>query len=184
MRNPKRNVPKGNVVVAPASGKIIEVLEFTNNQVQLYKGNKRFLGLINTLTSDVAPSGTIVSIFMSPLNVHHNRSPIAGQVVSVIHSDGKFLAVNTLEAGLVNEKSEILIKSPFGNVKMIQIAGFLARRVVTHVKPGENVQTGGPVGHINLGSQVTVIVPSNMSIVVKKGDKVVSGETIIANFNS
>lgn len=184
LRNPKRTVPTGNVVVAPASGKIIEILEFHDNQVQLYKGNNRFLGLINTLTSDVAPSGTIVSIFMSPVDVHHNRAPIAGEIVSVVHSDGQFLAVNTLEAGLVNEKSEILIKSPYGNVKMIQIAGFLARRVVTHVKPGDKIQTGGPVGLINLGSQVTVILPSNMSVVAKKGDKVISGESIIANFNS
>ncbi|MCX6728126.1 MAG: phosphatidylserine decarboxylase [Candidatus Saccharibacteria bacterium] len=184
LRNPKRTVPKGNVVVAPASGKIIEVLEYHKNQVQLYKGNKRYLGIINTLTEDVAPSGTIISIFMSPMDVHQNRAPIAGKVVSVVHSDGKFLAVNTLEAGLVNEKSEIVIKSPYGNVKMIQIAGFLARRVVTHVKPGDTVATGGPVGLINLGSQVTVILPSNMSVVAKKGDKVVSGESIIANFNS
>ena len=121
---------------------------------------------------------------MSPMDVHHNRAPIAGQVVSVVHSDGKFLAVNTLEAGLVNEKSEIVIKSQYGYVKIIQIAGFLARRVVTHVKPGERVETGGPVGLINLGSQVTAILPSNMSVVVKKGDKVISGETIIANINS
>lgn len=183
LRNPDRQTPSGNNVIAPADGKVIEVLEYSDKQVQLFKGNQRLLGIINTLTSDVAPEGYIVSIFMSPLDVHHNRAPIDGEVQSVKHSDGKFLAVNTFEAGLVNEKSEVVIQGKI-KVKMIQIAGFLARRVITSVKPGDKVKAGNLVGLINLGSQVTVILPKSVDIKVSKGDRTVAGETILAKINS
>ncbi len=183
LRNPKRNTPKGeDNVIAPADGKVIEVLEFTESEVKLFKGNSRLLGLIKTTTKDVAKEGYIISVFMSPLDVHQNRSPIAGIVKSVKHSDGKFLAVNTFEAGLVNEKSETVIKGTI-TVKMVQIAGFLARRVVTNVHPGDKVEAGQHVGLINLGSQVTVVLPKNVTVQVHKGDRTVAGETILAKIN-
>lgn len=183
LRNPKRNTPDADDnIIAPADGKVIEVLEFTELEVKLFKGNKRLLGLIKTTTEDVATEGYIVSIFMSPLNVHHNRAPIAGTVISVKHSDGKFLAVNTFEAGLVNEKSETVIKGKI-TVKMVQIAGFLARRVVTNIHPGDKVEAGQHVGLINLGSQVTVVLPKTVTVQVHKGDRTVAGETILAKIN-
>ncbi|MDQ5886380.1 MAG: phosphatidylserine decarboxylase [Patescibacteria group bacterium] len=185
LRNPKRNIPQAeNIIVSPADGKVIAILEFKDKQVQLYKGDHRYLGLINTLTSDVSTDGYIISIFMSPMDVHHNRTPINGEVISVQHHDGKFLPVNSLEAGLVNEKSEIIIRGDTITLKMIQIAGFLARRVITHVKTGERVERGQVIGLINLGSQVTLIVPSNIQINIKQGDRVVAGETILAKINS
>jgi phosphatidylserine decarboxylase len=92
--------------------------------------------------------------------------------------------VNSLEAGLVNEKSEIVIKGEHITLKMIQIAGFLARRVITHVKPDDLVKRGQVIGLINLGSQVTLIVPDAIQINIKKGDRVVAGETILAKINS
>lgn len=183
LRNPKRNTPEGDDnVIAPADGKVIEVLEFTESEVKLFKGNSRLLGLIKTTTKDVATEGYIISVFMSPLDVHQNRAPIAGEVKSVKHSDGKFLAVNTFEAGLVNEKSETVIKGKI-TVKMIQIAGFLARRVITNVHPGDKVEAGQHVGLINLGSQVTVVLPKNVTVQVYKGDRTVAGETILAKIN-
>jgi phosphatidylserine decarboxylase len=185
LRNPKRNIPQAeNIIVSPADGKVIEILEFKDKQVQLYKGDHRYLGLINTLTSDVSTDGYIISIFMSPMDVHHNRTPISGEVISVQHHDGKFLPVNSLEAGLVNEKSEIIIRGDTISLKMIQVAGFLARRVITHVKSGDHVERGQVIGLINLGSQVTLIVPSNIQINIKRGDRVVAGETILAKINS
>lgn len=185
LRNPKRTIPQeDNIIVSPADGRVIEIFEYKNNEVQLYKGEHRFLGLINTLTDDVSSNGYIISIFMSPLDVHHNRSPISGKVISVQHQDGKFLPVNTLEAGLVNEKAEILIAGDGITIKMIQIAGFLARRVITHVKPEVKVNRGQVIGLINLGSQVTLVLPSSIEIKIHKGDKVVAGETILAKINS
>lgn len=184
LRNPSRSTPDDeHAVIAPADGKIIEIFEFSGNEVELYKGNHRILGLIKTLTSDIAESGYIISIFMSPMDVHRNRAPITGTVQSVKHSDGKFLAVNTFEAGLVNEKSETIIKGVI-KIKMIQIAGFLARRVVTSVKPGNKVTAGQLVGLINLGSQVTLVLPKSVMLKVSKGDRTVAGETILAKIYS
>lgn len=182
LRNPKRITPVGEYVIAPADGKIIEVLEFKGEAVDLFKGNHRLLGLIHTLTKDVSNEGYIISIFMSPMDVHINRAPINGTVKSVKHSNGKFLAVNSLSAGLVNEKSETIIEGSI-RVKMIQIAGFLARRVVTNVKANDIVTAGQEVGLIDLGSQVTMIVPKSVTLQVKKGDRTVAGETILANIN-
>jgi phosphatidylserine decarboxylase len=185
LRNPDRNIPNAtDIVLSPADGKIIEIHEYTKSEVALLKGDKRYRGLIKTITEDVSPHGYLVSIFMSPLDVHMNRAPISGTVHSVKHSDGKFLAVNSFESGLVNEKTEIVIKNKKLSVKMIQIAGFLARRVVTHVKPGETVEMGQIVGLINLGSQVTLVLPSSVRLKVSKGDRVVAGETTIAKINS
>lgn len=185
LRNPDRNIPNAtDIVLSPADGKIIEIHEYTKSEVALLKGDKRYRGLIKTITEDVSPHGYLVSIFMSPLDVHMNRAPISGTVHSVKHSDGKFLAVNSFESGLVNEKTEIVIKNKKLSVKMIQIAGFLARRVVTHVKPGETVEMGQIVGLINLGSQVTLVLPSSVHLKVSKGDRVVAGETTIAKINS
>ena len=185
LRNPKRSIPNDiDIIVSPADGKIIDIMEFHNNNVRLYKGNKRYLGLINTITTDVSKSGYIISIFMSPMDVHYNRAPVSGEIKSVQHTNGKFLPVNTIEAGLVNEKSEIIIKGDKITLKMIQIAGFLARRVVTYSKPGNQIDRGQVIGLINLGSQVTLVVPDSIKLKIKKGNRVVAGETIIAKINS
>ena len=185
LRNPKRSIPNDiDIIVSPADGRIIDILEFHNNDVKLYKGNRRYLGLISTLTNDVSNSGYIISIFMSPMDVHFNRAPISGEIKSVKHSNGKFLPVNTIEAGLVNEKSEIIIKGDKITLKMIQIAGFLARRIVTYSKPGSRIDRGQVIGLINLGSQVTLVVPDSIQIKIKNGDRVVAGVTIIAKINS
>jgi len=185
LRNPDRNIPTTkDIVLSPADGKIIEIHEYTKSEVSLLKGDKRYRGLIKTITEDVAPHGFLVSIFMSPLDVHMNRSPIDGTIHSVKHSKGRFLAVNSFESGLVNEKTEIVIRNKHISVKMIQIAGFLARRIVTHVKPGESVEMGQIVGLINLGSQVTLVLPNTVKLKIAKGDRVVAGETTIAKINS
>lgn len=182
LRNPKRTTPQGKHVIAPADGKVIEILEFNGPDVHLFKGDKRLLGTIHSLTKDVAKEGYIVSIFMSAFDVHVNRAPISGKVTSVVHSAGRFLPVNSLDAGLVNEKAETIIRGDI-TVKMIQIAGFLARRVVTNVSPGDTVTAGQEVGLINLGSQVTMILPKSVTLRIKKGDRTVAGESILADIN-
>lgn len=180
MRNPARRSPAGNNIVAPADGKVIDVIPFDGQAVELFKGNHRALGLIKTMTSDVAPQGTIVSIFMSPLNVHFNRAPMAGTVLSVKHQVGRFLPANTMHAGLENEKTEILLRHGSVTLKMIQVAGFLARRIETTVKDGQSVTKGQVVGVIKLGSQVTLVLPSTVTVTIKKGERVTAGETIVA----
>ena len=180
LRNPNRVISKGDNIVSPADGKIIDIVEFDKSkEIRFFKGNKKFLGIIKTLTCDVSDKGYIVSIFMNPLDVHYNLAPIAGKVVSLKHSNGSFLAVNTIEAGLVNEKTETIIEGKI-RIKVIQIAGFIARRIETFVKKNDKVAKGQIIGLINLGSQVTLILPKNISIKIKKKQKVKAGETIIA----
>lgn len=173
------NPPKGNTIASPACGKIKKILKISNkNKVKIRKG---LLGLIESTTKDIITEGYIVSIFMRVYDNHINRSPIDGKVLSVRHTKGKFKPASTLRA-LQNEKTEIVLDSKVGKLKVIQIAGYLARRIVTFVKPGDIVQKGQPIGLIKLGSQVTMILPSNVTLKVRKGKKVKAGDSIIGEF--
>ncbi len=182
-RDPERKIPKGNNIVSPADGKIIRILKVksnkANNKIKISKG---LLGKIETLTQDIAKECYVISIFMSPFNVHINRAPADGKIISVRHEKGKFFAAFNLEKSLMNEKNEIAIENRIiGKIKVIQIAGFLARRVICNVKKDEKVNKGQRIGKIVLGSQVSLILPAkNVSITAKKGQKVSAGKTIIA----
>lgn len=181
LRNPKRIIPKGNNIVSPADGKVINIIKFKDiSKIKLFKGNKKYLGIIKTLTSDIAKRGYIISIFMNPFNVHYNRTPIEGKIISVKHSKGKLLAVNTLKAGLENEKTETIIDGKI-KIKVIQIAGLLASHIITYISLGKNVKKGEVFGLINLGSQVTMILPENVNIKILEGQNVYAGKTIIAD---
>lgn len=180
LRNPDRNPPRKDVLVAPADGKIIAITPFDAKTVHFHKGNRARKGSIYTLTDGVAQEGYVISIFMSVLNVHYNRSPYDGQVTGVRHTSGTFIPAQKPQARLQNEKTEITIESDRLKVKVIQIAGFLARRIETYVQKNDRVRTGQILGRINFGSQVTLILPAQVSIAVKLGDKVKAGESIIA----
>ena len=180
-RDPKRVIPKGNVIVSPADGKIIAIIKVrSGKEKEELKIKKGFAGKIRTLTGDLGKGAFIaISIFMSPLDVHVNRSPIEGEVVSVRHSKGKFYNAARAEA-FENEKIETIIDSKIGMLKVIQIAGFLARRIETFIKPGEKVIAGQRIGIIKLGSQVTLILPKDkINLVITKGQKVKAGSTIL-----
>lgn len=180
LRDPERKIPEGNVVVAPADGKVIDILDIKNpDEIKIKKG---LVGKIRTLTTDVTNPHYLISIFMSPLDVHINRAPVEGEVVSIKYEKGKLLPANSLENGLLNEKNEIIIKNPkLGKIKVIQIAGILARRIVCSVEKNQNIIKGQRIGLINLGSQVTLILPK-VNLAVKKGVHVTAGETVIAEF--
>jgi phosphatidylserine decarboxylase len=180
LRDPRRKIPVGDNIVSPADGIILEVLNLEDvKKITIYK---KYIGKIKTICNDVSTKAVVVSIFMSPMNVHINRVPMGGQVVSVKHEVGKFLAVNTLKAGLENEKSEVLLKTNIGNIKFIQVAGLLARSIENRLVTGQKVKKGERYGLINLGSQLILILPyDKVNLKVKKGDKVRAGESVIAN---
>jgi len=157
--------------VSPADGKIIRIMKIDRQELKVKKG---YLGKIYTLSTDLKDPGFLVSIFMSPLNVHFQRAPIDGAIKKVKHTKGRFIAADTLRA-LNNEKNEIIID----DIKVIQIAGFLARRISCFIKKNEKVKKGQRIGLINLGSQVTMLLPKNVKISVKEGQHVKAGETII-----
>jgi phosphatidylserine decarboxylase len=175
LRDPKRKIPQGRVITSPADGKIIEIRKVKG----VVKG-KKGLGIIETLASDVAKECYLVAIFMNPINVHVNRAPIKGKVLKTKHSRGKFFRASSPKA-MYNEKNEILIKGDL-KVKMVQIAGLVARRIECWVKEGQEVMAGERVGRINLGSQVMLIMPSSIDLKVRKNQKVKAGTTIIATY--
>src|SRR3990167_8438606 len=168
-RDPKRLIPGGNNIVAPADGKIISIIDTSKNEVKIKKG---LLGKIKTLTNDVAGECYVISIFMSPFDVHINRAPIAGTVKSIKHTKGSFFKAYDLEKSLGNEKNEIIIQNRNIKVKVIQIAGFLARRIKCYVKKNEKVNKGDKIGMIALSSQTTIIIPAGVDLKVKVNDKV------------
>ena len=178
-RDPKRKIPKGNNIVSPADGKVIEILKIDSNKIKVNKG---FLGKIETLTKDITKEYYVISIFMSAFDVHFNRTPIDGHIDSIKYEKGKFFAAYNFRKSLQNEKNEIIIKNEkVGKIKLIQIAGFLARRIVCTIKKNDKVNKGQRIGKIVLGSQVTLILPSKkIKLWIKKKQKVKAGSTIIA----
>jgi phosphatidylserine decarboxylase len=180
LRDPERKIPLGKNIVSPADGKVLEVFSIDNKKEIII--HKKYFGKIKTLCSDVGKDSIVISTFMSPFNVHINRVPMEGNVIAVKHKHGKLLAVNSLKAGLENEKSEVLLSTKIGNIKFIQVAGFLARTIENRLVVGQNVKKGDRYGLINLGSQLIVILPRNkINLRIKKGDKLKAGESIIAD---
>jgi phosphatidylserine decarboxylase len=179
LRDPERIIPLGNIIVSPADGKIIKIVRIENlNNIDV---EKNLFGKIRTLTRDTVKKGYLISIFMSPFDVHVNRAPINGEIIYQQHTPGKFRNAKTLRA-IENEKNEIIIENKtIGKVKVIQIAGFLARRIVSFVDQGETLKKGQKIGLINLGSQVTVIIP-DINLQVTEGQRVIAGETILAKY--
>ncbi|MBU0472180.1 MAG: phosphatidylserine decarboxylase family protein [Nanoarchaeota archaeon] len=177
LRDPARQIPSGNNIISPADGRVMMIKEFDKNVAEIEKG---YLGKVRAMTKDVASKGYIVSIFMSIWNVHFNRAPVDGVVKYVTHNSGKFLKADLLASTFENENVQMLIQDKSFNIKVIQIAGFVARRIVSFIKKNEKVIKGQRIGLIKLGSQVTLIIPSNVNLQVKIGQRVFAGETIIA----
>jgi len=163
-RDPERTVPnKSNIVVSPADGRILFVKDVLDEKF-------------------INGKAKLVSIFMSPLNVHVNRIPITGKVEYVKYIQGEYLAAFEDKASERNERNEIGITSPAGKVFFTQIAGFVARRIVSDLQVGDSVNIGNRFGMIKFGSRVDIIVPQQWQVNVKKDDNVTAGETILFEY--
>jgi phosphatidylserine decarboxylase len=164
-RDPDRKVPGGdNIIVSPADGKILIVKDVVE---------KRFLN----------EEAVQISIFMSPLNVHVNRIPISGKVDFLKYIKGDYLVAFHDKADERNERSEIGITSKFGKVLFTQVAGMVARRIISELNLGDSVNIGERFGMIKFGSRVDVVVPKKWKILVKEGDSTTAGETILFEIN-
>jgi phosphatidylserine decarboxylase len=161
-RNPQRTPPAGvGIVVSPADGKIV------------------FCGDAPAGRYAKAP-GRKVSIFMSPLDVHVNRAPVSGTVASVAYHPGKFHVASVDKASLLNEQNGVTLVTPEGRtVTYVQIAGWVARRIVCDVAEGDAVRQGQRVGMIRFGSRVDLYLPVEARLSVSLGDRVRAGETAI-----
>jgi phosphatidylserine decarboxylase len=164
-RDPDRQIPSGeNLVVAPADGRVVSIAEVKNED--------SFPG-----------AATRVSIFLSPLDVHINRAPVAGNIETVSYQAGKFLAAYKDEASQRNEQNMLKIIDQRGrSFGVVQIAGFLARRIVCRVKRGDTLARGDRFGLIMFGSRTDVYLPSGCRLEVAEGQRVKGGTTILGRF--
>ncbi len=164
-RDPERLIPPGDYYyVSPADGRVILIQSVYED---------RFL------KNDAIE----ISIFMSPLNVHVNRSPYKGVIKDVIYSKGKFFSAFKPEASLYNESISVLLKTDTDMLLIRQIAGSIARRAVCRVKRGDVLEKGERFGIIKFSSRVDIYLPKDTSVMVKLGQKVKAGETIIGEKN-
>jgi len=174
-RDPERVVPQGeNLIIAPADGLITQIEEVeppVELQMDDTSGSK---GLGHGLV-------TRVSIFMSVFDVHINRAPVGGTVRRVIYIPGKFMNADVDKASDENERQHILIERSDGiPLGFTQIAGLVARRIISFVKPGDMLAAGQRVGLIRFGSRVDVYLPKGTDPLVLMGQTVIGGETVIA----
>ncbi len=162
-RNPERAVPeKENAIVAPADGVII------------YLGNAHEEHLDEEMLK--------ISIFMSVFNVHVNRVPFNGRVLDVFYKRGKFLDARDDKATFENEQSGIILEIEKGwKMVFVQVAGLIARRIVSYPTKGDLLMRGDRYGLIRFGSRVDVYLPKNVDVCVALGDKTVAGETVIGS---
>ena len=158
-RDPQRVIPtERDIVISPADGRVTRV---------------------EKASPDEARSPTIVSIFLSPFDVHINRSPIAGTVVDVTYTKGRFKSATSDQASLVNEQNAITVKGEEITVVCKQIAGVLARRIVCWKRAGDVLELGERFGLIKFGSRTDLVLPPEVEILVKPGDRVRGGITLI-----
>jgi len=162
-RDPSRKIPEGdNIIISPADGKVTSVT--TINDPEVGNGSK------------------MVSIFLNVFDVHVNRVPLDGKVISVNRKDGQFVSAFRHDAVDVNEQVVTLFETKLGKLKIKQIAGLIARRIICYAKSNEKMNRGDRLGYIMFGSRTDIIFPPSVNILVKVGQRVVGSETIIGNF--
>jgi|HubBroStandDraft_6_1064221.scaffolds.fasta_scaffold202916_2 phosphatidylserine decarboxylase len=158
-RNPDRQIPSGpGIIVSPADGRVVVVKD------ELYDGRP----------------GKRVSIFLAIWNVHVNRTPVAGTITKLEYKPGKFQAAWAETASAGNEQNIFTLASEHGEIIFKQIAGYVARRVVSWKKAGDVVQRGELIGLVRFGSRVDVWLPSELELAVKVGDHVKGGSSVLA----
>ncbi len=161
-RDPERETPSGdNLIISPADGVVVLIKEYEED---VYLKQK----------------ATQVSIFLSPLDVHVNRNPISGKLEYLKYHPGKYLMAWNEHASDLNERADFGVLHASGTKLFFkQITGFLARRIVYHIKEGDDLTAGDRFGMMKFGSRMDIIVPENVRIDVKEGDRTVAGESII-----
>ena len=165
-RDPERQAPSGHdLVLAPADGRVMVVGP-------------------SEAAAGLAGQWTQVSVFLSPLDVHVNRVPVAGKVTRVEYRPGRYRAAYRPEATSENERSEIWIDDGSRTVVCRQITGVLVRRVVCRLKPGDQVRAGDRLGVMKFGSRIDLFLPVGTSLRAAVGDRVRGGETVIAELPS
>ena len=163
-RDPDREITsEENLVVSAADGRVTR---------------------IEKLNPENADSPNVVSVFLSVFDVHINRSPITGEIAEVVYSKGKLVIATREDASQINEQNALTIKNERMTIVCKQIAGVLARRIVCWKRAGDRVRLGERFGLIRFGSRTDLILPQEVEIAVKVGDRVRGGITIIGRLQS
>ncbi len=158
-RDPARIIPTDeNLVLSPADGKVVDISETSS-------GEKK------------------VSLFLSVFDVHRNRTPVKGKVTCVNYEKGSFLAAFRTEASEINEHNDVEIESKTGIVKVRQIAGILARRIICHLCEGQEVKGGESLGFIRFGSRTDLILPPTARLSIRIGDRVKGGSSVLGELH-
>ena len=157
-RDPERHIPTlAQAIISPADGRVVQIIQDS------YQG------------SPVCR----VSIFMSPLDVHVNRAPIAGVVKEVVYRKGAFRVASKEAASVENEQNIFTLEGEQGRIVVKQIAGILARRIVFWKRPGDSLARGERVGLIKFGSRVDVLMEPDVALTIEVGDHVRAGSSIL-----
>ncbi len=163
-RNPKRKIPSlKNIILSPADGKIVYLGECEEERFLKQRALK-------------------ISIFMSPLDVHLNRSPVSGKIIERKYHPGKFLMASREKASILNEQNAFVLEAEESfRILLVQIAGWLARRIVFYAREGDYLKQGQIFGMIRFGSRIDLYLPPQVKLVVHLGQHVKGGESIIGH---
>lgn len=174
-RDPERVIPQDeNSIVSPADGLVTMITTVEPPAEMQVDDGSGYAGL---------PAGPVtrISVFMSVFDVHINRAPISGTIRRVVYIPGKFVNADLDKASEENERQHILVERADGlQIGFTQIAGLVARRIIPFVKPGDIVAKGQRIGLIRFGSRVDVYLPAGTSPKVLMGQKIIAGETVLA----
>jgi phosphatidylserine decarboxylase len=163
-RDPVRDGPRGEgVVIAPADGKVVSVITIDEPEV-------------------IGGPAIRISIFMNVFDVHVNRYPVDGQITFRRHREGKFFNAATEKAALENEQSDVGLRTVRGSLLVRQIAGLVARRIITDHAVGHTARQGDRMGLIRFGSRVDVFLPAGTTVRVSVGERTVAGRTVLAEW--
>lgn len=165
-RDPDRQVPEGdNLVLSPADGKVVLVAEVDEPKY-------------------IRERALQISIFLSPMDVHVNRLPASGTIEHLEYHPGIYLMAFDDRSSELNERADFGLLHPSGTkVFFRQITGFLARRIVYHIGVGDRVEAGRRFGMMKFGSRMDILLPVNVELRVKEGDRTVAGETVLATLS-
>lgn len=163
-RDPPREGPRGEQqIIAPADGKVVSVIQVVESAFHQAETVR-------------------ISIFMNVFDCHVNRYPVSGRIAYRHYNPGRFINAAAEKASLENEQSSVGIVTPRGKVLVRQIAGLIARRIITDHEDGRDVKQGERLGMIRFGSRVDVFLPPECRVLVKEGDKTLAGITVIAEW--
>jgi len=165
-RDPPRVTPvRDGLVVSPADGRVSQVTTVAPPTE---------LGLGDTPM-------TRVSIFMSVFDCHVNRSPVAGRIERIVYRPGKFLSADLDKASADNERNSLVIATATSRIAVVQIAGLVARRIVSFAREGQNIAAGDRFGMIRFGSRLDIYLPEGTAVLVAVGQTSLAGETVVAD---